>query len=258
MEHSGAESLYTPQSMEVPDTERPENKDIFIQDPLLGHDPTFERRQHEYVWIARSLSAAFEKGENIHLGDEQQEILERVFIAMSVIDSLIDDQKKEKQEVVKQIVGKSSASEGLNRAMSELERLIEKHGDYPAYIADVARAISYSGKESMQDRHRESLYLGKAIAEAIERDGPRQKHLVKVLGVLASFANFSDDVVDYKEDGKSGAWARKRAFATLREAKDLYRVSNNPNEYIRRIISQAFTYYGRQMVHKLLRKGGDT
>ncbi len=207
-------------------------EDIYVSDPVFEEVPFFAARQVAYRKVGRIMGELVGKAEKISFAPQEKEIFERVFAVMSVIDFMIDDMKREKSEVTDIVAHENSEIPSLNKALSKLHTLIEANGDYEGFIAAATRAISYSGKDALEDRHREALYLGKAIAVAVSKDEEKRAHLISIFGILTSMGNALDDVMDYKRDGKDIPWAYERVNLAMRQIEKLYSTSDRANTYL--------------------------
>jgi len=230
-------------------------KDIYVRDPYFGDNPDFESHQVLYRKVGRTLVTLIENTEHIGFRPEEAEIVERIFVEMMVIDHMIDTMKLEKSKVVDMVVHANSPAATFNNSLSHLRKLIEKNGDYGAYIQSATRAISYSGIDSIKDRHREALHLGKTIALAVCKDDVgKRSRLVNILGILSSFGNFIDDVMDYKKDSKNISWATGRMGVVLREVRKLYEKSEYANRYLFTGALIALSIYGRRLLPSFLKQ----
>ncbi|MES2135026.1 MAG: hypothetical protein V4449_02200 [Patescibacteria group bacterium] len=231
-----------------------ETTPAYVTIPEFEKYPVFANRQFYYRKAGGIFTSLIEKAEGLRFNKEKKEIIERIFIVMSVIDFMLDNMKHDKSKLNEFITTEKSNFPSLNSALSELRSLIEKHGNFPSYRSAAIRALSYSGKDSLKDRHREALYLGKAIAVAVSKDTERNKHLTPVLGALTSLGNFGDDVMDYKADGKSKTWALQRANAGIRQVRKLYKVSNKANRYLIGAAQTGLMLYGRRFIPSFLKQ----
>ena len=228
--------------------------DIIVKDAFIGQYPDFERMQASYRGVGKTLVTLMKRTEGIGFKPQEVEIIERMFGAMSVVDHMIDIMKLEKSHIIEMVVNANSPAISFNKSLSHLHQLIKKNGDYSAYLASATRAISYSGNDSMEDRHREALYLGKAIAMAVCKDDtPKRNRLIADLGILTSIGSFVDDVMDYKKDEKDLSWATERMMAVVRNVRKLYATSEHANRYFITEALTGFTLYGRRLLRDSLK-----
>lgn len=230
-------------------------EDMYVRDPFFGNDTDFESHQVLYRKVGKTLTKLIGKAEQINFRPEEAEIIERIFVEMTVIDHMIDNMKLEKSRVIQMIADGNSPAMSFNKSLFHLRKLIERNGDYPAYVVSATRAISYSGNDSIKDRHREALCLGKAIAMAVcKNDKPKRARLIADLGILTSIGNFVDDVMDYKKDAKDLSWATGRTMAVVRDVRKLYTISQNANRYLLTATLTGFTLYGRRLLPSFLKQ----
>jgi hypothetical protein len=227
---------------------------MYVKDRLFEGEPFFEKRQIAYGKVGRTLADLLERAEGVTFADEEKEIFQRIFVVMSVVDYMLDDLHYDKSKLTDFIVHADSDVVSLNNALARLQTLIEKHGDYQSFIESANRALSYSEKDSLQDRHREALYLGKAIAVAVRKEGQERAHLTELLGVLSSLGNFADDVMDHRRDGQNPSWALRRMRAAVREVGKLYGISNNPNTHLFQAAITGLTLYDRRVIPASIRQ----
>ena len=196
----------------------------------------------------KALVSILREKEGISITDEEAEIVERVCVVAMAIDFFVDEKSIPTSKMARIVSEENSAIPSLNKALARVRSLIEQHGDYHKYVSDAARALSYSGKDTIQDRHREALYLGRALTSAIRRDSPDKKHLEEVIKRMVSISNFFDDVIDYETDGKDIQWMQERRRAAMRAFREFYKVTDNPRSYWLLTSALIFTMHGRRLI----------
>jgi hypothetical protein len=230
-----------------------ELQDIYVDDPAFENHPYFGTRQAMYRKVGRIMCELVEKGEKLDFEPEQKEVFERMFVLMSVVDLMIDNMHRDKATLAQQIASENTEIPTLDAALRHLRGLIEKHGDQKEYMSAIHRAIEYSNEESLQDRHREGLYLGKAMAAAVTKAGAQRAHLSKMLGILASLGNYADDIMDRRLDKRSLGDTVVRIRAAMREMLRLHRSSDSSYTYLMTAAMTGMTLYGRRLIPKAFR-----
>ncbi len=196
--------------------------------------------------------------ENIFFTQEESEIFERTNVVAIVVDFLVDEGKISVSDMTHIISRADSDIPSLNKSLIRLRSLIERHGDYAQYLASILRTLSYSskGKDSIQGRYREALYLAKALAATVRKDGPDREHLETVLKGTISLGNFFDDIMDYKTDKKDVPWMRERRRVAMRIIGKSYKNFHSPHSYWPLVAGIVLLMYSRVLVPDSLNRLG--